>query len=84
MARGDSAQIARLELEERIGKLFRRDKVRMTAVHSAKKALNELVALAQRVSAILAATQDPAEGGGCAHAFARSSRREGEPVSCMR
>ncbi len=55
------AQIARLELEERIGQFVRQDEVRVAALNSAKKARDLLTALPRRVSATIAATHDPSE-----------------------
>ncbi len=55
------AQLAKIVLDERRGILVRADEVRLGAFTMARKARDQLIALPERVAAILAATQDPAE-----------------------
>ena len=55
------AEKARLDLELQMGTLVRTDEVRRAAFNAARKARDQLIALPQRVAAILAATEDPAE-----------------------
>ena len=55
------AQLAKLELDRQRGVLIRADEVRLGAFNMARKARDQLIALPERVAAILAATQDPAE-----------------------
>ena len=55
------AQLAKLELDRQRGVLIRADEVRVGAFNMARKARDQLIALPERVAAILAATQDPAE-----------------------
>ena len=55
------AQLAKLELDRQRGILVRADEVRLGAFNMARKARDQLIALPERVAAILAATQDPAE-----------------------
>ena len=55
------AQLAKLELDRQRGLLIRADEVRLGAFNMARKARDQLIALPERVAAILAATQDPAE-----------------------
>ena len=55
------AQLARLELEERIGQLVRQDEVEIAAFNCAKKARDLLTGLPRQVSAAIAATSNPAE-----------------------
>jgi hypothetical protein len=55
------AQLAKLELERRRAFLVRADEVKVGAFHMAQKAREQLIALPERLAAILAAAQDPAE-----------------------
>jgi len=55
------AQLAKLELDRQRGVLIRADEVRVGAFNMARKARDQLIALPERVAAILAATDDPAE-----------------------
>lgn len=55
------AQLAKIELDEKRRILVRADEVRLGAFSMARKARDQLIALPERVAAILAATQDPAE-----------------------
>lgn len=55
------AQMARLELEERMQQLVRRDEVQLAAVTAARSAREKLLALPQRVSGSIAAADDPTE-----------------------
>ncbi|MFH1866362.1 MAG: hypothetical protein ABIK85_10810 [Candidatus Eisenbacteria bacterium] len=55
------AQLARLELEERIGQLVRRDEVEIATLDCARKARGLLTALPREVSATIAAAHDPSE-----------------------
>ena len=56
-----SAQLTRQKLELQRGILVRADEVRLGAFQMARKARDQLIALPERVSAVLAATEDPAE-----------------------
>lgn len=56
-----SAQLAKLELDRRRGELLRADEVRIAAFNAARRARDQLLALPERVAAILAATEDPDE-----------------------
>ena len=56
-----AAQLSKLELDERRGILVRADEVKLGAFNAARKARDQMIALPERVSAILAATQDPAK-----------------------
>ena len=55
------AQLAKIELDRQRGVLVRADEVRLGAFNMARKARDQLIALPERVAAILAASQDPAE-----------------------
>ena len=55
------AEKARLDLELQMGTLVRTDEVRRAAFNAARKARDQLIALPQRVAAILAATEYPVE-----------------------
>jgi hypothetical protein len=55
------AQLAKLELDRRRGLLVRADEVKVGAFNMARKARDQLIALPERVAAILAATQEPVE-----------------------
>ena len=55
------AQLAKLELDRQRGTLIRADEVRLGAFNMARKARDQLIALPERVAALLAATQEPAE-----------------------
>jgi len=55
------AQLAKLELDRQRGTLIRADEVRIGAFNMARKARDQLIALPDRVAALLAATQEPAE-----------------------
>lgn len=55
------AQLAKLELDRQRAILVRADEVRVGAFNMARKARDQLIALPERVAAILAATQEPAE-----------------------
>jgi hypothetical protein len=55
------AQLAKIELDRQRGVLVRADEVRLGAFNMARKARDQLIALPERLAAILAATQDPAE-----------------------
>ena len=55
------AQIARLELEERVQQLVRRDEVQLAAAAAASRARDKLLALPQSVSATIAAAEEPSE-----------------------
>ena len=55
------AQLAKMELDRQRGTLVRADEVKVGAFNMARKARDQLIAIPERVSAILAATQDPAE-----------------------
>lgn len=55
------AQLAKMELDRQRGILVRADEVKVGAFNMARKARDQLIALPERVAAILAATQEPAE-----------------------
>lgn len=55
------AQLAKIELDRQRGTLVRADEVRIGAFNMARKARDQLMALPERVAAILAATQDSIE-----------------------
>ncbi len=55
------AQLAKLELDRQRGVLIRADEVRLGAFNMARKARDQLIALPERIAAILAATEDAAE-----------------------
>ncbi len=55
------AQLAKLELDRQRGVLIRADEVRVGAFNMARKARDQLIALPERVAAVLAATDDAAE-----------------------
>ncbi len=55
------AQLAKIELDEKRAILVRADEVRVGAFNMARKARDQLIALPERVAAILAATEDAAE-----------------------
>jgi hypothetical protein len=55
------AQLAKLELDRQRGLLVRADEVRIGAFNMARKARDQLIALPERLSTVLAAIQDPAE-----------------------
>ena len=55
------AQLAKLDLDRQRGTLVRADEVRLGAFSMARKARDQLMALPDRVAAVVAATQDPAE-----------------------
>jgi len=55
------AQLAKLELDRQRGDLVRADEVRLGAFNMARKARDELIALPERLSATLAATQTAQE-----------------------
>jgi hypothetical protein len=55
------AQLAKLELDRQRGILIRADEVRVGAFNMARKARDQLIALPERVAALLAATEDAAE-----------------------
>ena len=55
------AQLAKIELDRQRGVLIRADEVRVGAFNMARKARDQLIALPERVAAILAATEDAAE-----------------------
>ena len=55
------AQLAKLELDRQRGLLVRADEVKVGAFNMARKARDQLIALPERVAAMLAATQEPAE-----------------------
>ncbi len=55
------AQLVKLELDRQRGTLVRADQVKVAAFNSARKARDQLIALPNRVAALLAATQDTAE-----------------------
>jgi hypothetical protein len=55
------AQLAKLELDRQRDVLVRADEVRLGAFNMARKARDQLIALPERVAAILAATEDAAE-----------------------
>jgi len=55
------AQIAKIELDRLRGSLVRADEVKLGAFNMARKARDQLIALPERVAAIIAATQDQGE-----------------------
>jgi hypothetical protein len=55
------AQLAKIELDRQRGILVRADEVKVGAFNMARTARDQLIALPERLAAILAATQDPAE-----------------------
>jgi hypothetical protein len=55
------AQLTKLELDRQNGVLVRADRVRIGAFDMARKTRDQLIALPERVGAILAATEDLAE-----------------------
>lgn len=55
------AQLAKIELDRQRGILVCADEVKVGAFNMARKARDQLIALPERVSAIIAATQEPAE-----------------------
>lgn len=55
------AQLAKLELDRQRGTLIRADEVRVGAFNMARKTRDQLIALPERVAAILAATEDATE-----------------------
>lgn len=55
------ARLARLDYEERVGKLLPADEVRKTAFQAARRARDLLLAVPDRLSAVLAASTDPGE-----------------------
>jgi hypothetical protein len=55
------AQLAKLELDRRRGALVSADEVRLSAFNMARKARDQLIALPERLSTILAATEDAIE-----------------------
>ena len=55
------AQLAKLELDRRRGALVPADEVRLGAFNMARKARDQLIALPERLAAVLAATEEPAE-----------------------
>lgn len=55
------AQLAKLELDRQRAILIRADEVRVGAFNMARKVRDQLIALPDRVTAILAATDEPAE-----------------------
>ena len=55
------AQLAKMELDRQRGTLVRADEVKVGAFNMARKARDQLIAIPERVAAILAATQEPAE-----------------------
>ena len=55
------AQLAKLELDRRRGALVPTDEVRLGAFNMARKARDQLIALPERLAAVLAAIQEPAE-----------------------
>lgn len=55
------AQLAKIELDLRRGILVRADEVRLRAFNRARKARDLLIALPERLSAIIAASNEPAE-----------------------
>ena len=52
-----AAKLARLRLDEETGTLVRRDDVRVAAFNSARKARDQLIAIPERLGAVLAATE---------------------------
>jgi hypothetical protein len=55
------AQLAKLELDKRRGALVPADEVRLGAFNMARKARDQLIALPERLAAVLAAAEEPAE-----------------------
>ena len=55
------AQLVKLELDRQMGTLVRADEVRVAAFNCARKTRDQLIALPNRVAAVLAATQETAE-----------------------
>jgi hypothetical protein len=55
------AQLAKLELDRRRGALVPADEVRLGAFNMARKARDQLIAMPERLAAVLAATEEPAE-----------------------
>lgn len=55
------ARLAKLEFEERQGKLVNADEVKVAAFNTARRARDLLMAMPDRVSSVLAATDDPHE-----------------------
>ena len=55
------AQLAKLQLDRQRGTPIRADAVRVGAFNMARKARDQLIALPERVAAVLAATEDAAE-----------------------
>ena len=55
------AQLAKLELDRKRGTLVRADEVRLGAFNMARKARDQLIALPERLAAVLAATEEPTE-----------------------
>lgn len=55
------AHLTKLELDRRRGVLVRADEVELGAFHMARQVRDQLIALPERVAAILAATNDAAE-----------------------
>jgi hypothetical protein len=55
------AQLARLELEQKRGTLVEADQVRAAAFNTARRARDQLLAIPERLAAILAATTDAGE-----------------------
>ena len=55
------AQLAKIELDRQRGILVQADEVKLGAFNMARKARDQLIALPERVAALLAATQDVAE-----------------------
>jgi hypothetical protein len=55
------AQLAKLDLDERMGLLVRADEVRVAAFNAARMARDQLMAIPERLATTLAATTDPIE-----------------------
>jgi len=55
------AQLAKIELDRQRGVLIRADEVRLGAFNMARKARDQLIALPERIAAVLAATEDAAQ-----------------------
>jgi hypothetical protein len=55
------AQLAKLDLDRQRGILVRADEVKLGAFNMARRARDQLIALPERVAALLAATQDAGE-----------------------
>ncbi|MDX9741980.1 MAG: hypothetical protein RBT81_12525 [Gammaproteobacteria bacterium] len=53
------AQLSKLELDRKRGTLVRADEVRLGAFNMARKARDQLIALPERLAAVLAAIDDP-------------------------